>query len=393
MKKKKILIIAYYFPPDNNGGTERVKNFYYKLKNEKYETYVLTALKKGHDKKQLQKEDSHIIRIKLMWECFHAYYGFLLRYKVNIRLFYWLAYFFTWLTIRKIKPDICIASYPPFQDFDIGIMIKKMFDINVIADFRDSLMYESFEVISNCNEKQKKVFWKLEKDIAVNSDFCITAASQITDYLKKEYGAKAYTIWNGFDDTEEIDAEPIPMSEDTINILYTGALGMSDSRSFYAVKRCLEAIIQKNKDKKFYFLGDYTKDEKENLGRFENVVFHPKVPRQVAVATQRAADVLLLVTQNKAIGTTGKLFEYLFSDKPILNIGGMNNARRIIEETNAGVSFFDTEVDKINDFLKSIKKGECQFERRNLKQYTRREECKCFMNYITELEREGKENE
>lgn len=393
MNKKKILIIAHYFPPDNNGGTERVKNFYYKLNDKNYETYVLTALKKGHNKKQLQQEDNHIIRTKLMWVCFHAYYGFLLRYKLNIRLFYWLAYFFTWLTIKKIKPDICIASYPPFQDFDIGIMIKKMFGIKVIADFRDSLMYESFEVISNSNEKQKKIFWKLENDVAANSDFCITVVPQITDYLIEKYGVKAYTIHNGFDDTEEINAEPLQLDEHSVNILYTGALGMSDTRRFQEVRACLEAVIQGNKEKKFYFLGDYTSEEKEALGKFENVIFLPKVPRQVAVATQRAADVLLMVSLNSAIGTTGKLFEYLFSGKSILNIGGMNNARRIIEETNSGASFFDTEVDKINVFLQTIKKGKCQFERQNLEQYTRREECKCLMNYIIGLEGVNGENE
>ena len=60
--------------------------------------------------------------------------------------------------------------------------------------------------------------------------------------------------------------------------------------------------------------------------------------RAEAVRLQRGADVLLLVTSRHSGEATGKLFEYLASGRPILAVGGMNEAARIVTETGTGAA-------------------------------------------------------
>lgn len=383
---KKILIITFYFPPDNNGGTERVKQFYNKLNNEHFETYVLSRKKLKFKKENSQFSSTNVLRTWFPWIWIGLYNRFLRKFQIRIPLFYWFAKKSVKRIKKKVNPDICIASFPIINNFQIGLLMKKVCDIKLVSDFRDGLMYCPFENIF-INKEYEKEMKILEKNIAKNSDLIIGAVPQITTYMKNTYKVSAHTIWNGFDDTEKIEDVKMNFSKSSLNVLYTGALGMSDINQFIYSKKCLRQLFLNNEKIKFYFIGAYTKEEKDFFMGFNNVYVYPVVPRNQAVAIQRKADVLLLVTRDEECGTSGKLFEYLFSGKPILNLGGMNNARKIIEETNAGVSFFSTETGKINAFLQTVSKNDNRFKRKNLEQYTRREECNKLTKYLLEMYR------
>jgi len=72
----------------------------------------------------------------------------------------------------------------------------------------------------------------------------------------------------------------------------------------------------------------------------DQVQFHGMVPRGLAVASQRRADALLLALGNDEMEAgivTGKLFEYLAADRPILVTGfGGSEASKIVAETGRG---------------------------------------------------------
>jgi glycosyltransferase involved in cell wall biosynthesis len=60
--------------------------------------------------------------------------------------------------------------------------------------------------------------------------------------------------------------------------------------------------------------------------------------RPAALALQRAADALLLLTGLNPSEATGKLFEYLAAGRPILAVAHGNEAARVIQETRTGVT-------------------------------------------------------
>ena len=63
------------------------------------------------------------------------------------------------------------------------------------------------------------------------------------------------------------------------------------------------------------------------------------LPHDSMLALQRRADALLLVTASGLVSlATGKLFEYLAADRPIIALGTGNEAARIVEETGTGVT-------------------------------------------------------
>ena len=80
--------------------------------------------------------------------------------------------------------------------------------------------------------------------------------------------------------------------------------------------------------------------EEEQLLRapgLQGIVRHVgALPRGGALALQRAADVLLLITSRNAGEATGKLFEYLGAERPILALAEGNEAASVIAATGTG---------------------------------------------------------
>lgn len=374
-KKKKILIIAFYFPPENNGGTERVKQFYNRLSDEASETYVFTADKTLRDVLKRKHSDKRIIYSWLIWMFLRIYYKLIRKTGTSIEFLYKIAEVLIYNKFRNKKPDICIASFPPVYDFDVGLILKRKFCSALVADFRDGLMYEPFDDIVNANIEERKKLNYLEKKIAMDSDLIITAVPQITEYIKNKYHVQAYTIPNGFDDEEIIKECPIQLSCEKKYIVYTGALDASRYGLFSYAKDSLNVLFQNIADAVFIFVGNYTNEEKIFFKQFDNVVVFKQVERNAAIAIQRKANVLLLVTGDMAFGTSGKLYEYLFSGKPILNIGGNNNAKKIIEETNSGVTISPESTETMCCFIKKTIKENSKFKRKNIEKYTRKKQC------------------
>jgi glycosyltransferase involved in cell wall biosynthesis len=80
--------------------------------------------------------------------------------------------------------------------------------------------------------------------------------------------------------------------------------------------------------------------------------------RADALALQRSADVLVLITSRDPSEATGKLFEYLAAGRPILALAEGNEAERIVRETNTGITVPPDDVDAIADALRRAARGE-----------------------------------
>jgi glycosyltransferase involved in cell wall biosynthesis len=89
------------------------------------------------------------------------------------------------------------------------------------------------------------------------------------------------------------------------------------------------------------FAGPVSREESEmlaapDLAGLVRVV--GSLDRRRALALQRAADTLLVITEgaSRRSVATGKLFEYLAAGRPILVLGEETEAARIVKETKAG---------------------------------------------------------
>jgi glycosyltransferase involved in cell wall biosynthesis len=88
----------------------------------------------------------------------------------------------------------------------------------------------------------------------------------------------------------------------------------------------------------------------------DTVRFVGWLERRRALALQRAADTLLVVTagaERRSVAT-GKLFEYLASGRPILVLGDETEAARIVGETGSGISAPASDPHAIAEALRRV---------------------------------------
>lgn len=388
---RKVLIIAFYYEPMNNGGVQRIKCFYNKLKDMGYDTYLLTT-STGEDG---EYESDHVFRCRCLMQSHFKIQWFFRRgldaFIRSLGIPYPRKYDWEKAVKKKlktlipgIKPDICFVTYPPSNEFAIGNWIIENYHLPVIADFRDGFLFGTVEPYITSGPKRrrkafKKLYSQIERDIVKNSAAVITAGNTITEGYKSLYKEvnpeKFHTIRNGFDDEEVFIDESFEMNTDTTNIVFTGNLELSRLGYFSYLEPALRYICEKHKDVSFYFVGDYTPAEIRVFNEYKNIHRLPKQPRGVVIAAQRKADILLSVTGTEPFAINGKLHEYIFSNRPILNLGEANEAEQIINDTNSGITVRNTDKEEISDFIRKVTRNEIEFKRKNLEQYTRKKGC------------------
>jgi glycosyltransferase involved in cell wall biosynthesis len=94
------------------------------------------------------------------------------------------------------------------------------------------------------------------------------------------------------------------------------------------------------------------------------------LPRLEAIALQRQADALLLVTSHHKSIATGKLFEYLTAGVPILALAGDNEAARIVRETQTGEVVAPDDVGAIVEALRRTANRSLAFAPRGVERFT-----------------------
>ena len=386
MDNVKVLIINYYYPPLVNGGVQRTYNFAKYLSQLGFDVSFLTTSSFGSLPDDSEK---HVIRIPDKgYDYTHAENSsrigvFLFRafrlVQVKLGMIIDGKYYWKREVVKKIDHifranhfDVVIASYPTPANLEIGELIHKKYGTPLVIDYRDGLMYEPFFEIQNSFFVYKKRLLFLEKRLARIATLHITVNSPMDCYYSHNYpNVRSVIIPNGYDDEEVIDCEPLEIPEG-INVLYTGSIGKS--RQLYTIEELsafLGFMFNVAPNIHFVFIGEYKEAEKNIFKKYKNVYVYNKTERKKIIATQKKADALLLISGPQG-STSGKLYEYLFSGKPILNIGGLKGIASIIDGRHFGVTCSPDDHEKIELFLHNLEQGQLKFEISELKQYTRR---------------------
>ncbi len=356
----KILIIAYYYPPINTGGTARPMKMAKYLPEFGHDVTVLT-----HTYDSTDLETPGIIRVKdtsynkgrdsflrrVRWLGLR-----LVTEALNMAGIYFSIY--TWwkrkvlkyddTIMEKVKPDVIIATYPPVETLEIGLYFSKKYNIPLISDFRDGLIFEPIETKRmrqyRCIRERYK---EIETEAGTHSFAITTIADPITDYYRQTYPVKhTLTLSNGFDpeDFTDLPAD-VKLAKDGFNIVFTGRFNLSDKYNrvdffFDAVRRLIEDNEDVRSRLKIHLVGEYRKEELTELRDLIDagiIVLHGFVEKKRALAFQKASDVLLIITPpDRRSATSTKIFEYLYAGKPVLALTYKTVLEDIIKETQSG---------------------------------------------------------
>lgn len=426
---KKVLIISYYWPPSGGSGVQRWLKMSQYLKefnvepivltvDEKYASYALwdESLVKESENLEVYKTKSLEV-LKLYTKLFKGAKlptggGANLKRGLKSRLvsairsnFFipdprigWKRYAVKKAIdiIRENNIKTVITTSPPHSTQLIGEQLKRKLDINWIVDFRDpwtDIFYYKQLAHSALSRKIDRAY---EQKVLEGADHIIAVGDGLKKLFQEKIRSKTEeqfsTIPNGYDPK---DFDGLQKNKTTrFTICYTGTIADT-----YKPKVFIDALIELKKeglDFVFKLIGMASSEIMEACKNLNDSFVHiPSVNHKQVVQYQLDADLLLLVipeADDDHLILTGKLFEYLCTQNPIINIGPIpGGAAEIIEECQGGKSFTRNQGSQIVKFLKvqTTKYHSGLVHQSNAKaieKYSRREQAKELSEIIHRVE-------
>ena len=355
----RILLIAYYYPPQHDSGGQRPQKMARYLTGFGHDTFVLTSTydRKAHAEGNVIRvyDPSHNMN-RVGWRRFQ---WLALRTVIELlnRLGIAAAIYSPWKNavlrkageiIARARPEAIIATYPPVETLEIGLHLSRKYNLPLVADFRDGLL---FETIESTRLRRlaciRKAYAAIETQVAAAAAALVTVSEPLSRYFRDTYGHPCVeTVANGFDPEESV--MPLPeasLKPGCFHIVHTGRFALSDAGCdiaplVEALQGLLAARPGLERTLRLHLLGELSRREKRllaGLARRGVACLHGAVDRLQALAFQRRADLLLLVTApNRSSVATTKIFEYLQARRPVLALTGNTFAAEIVEKTRCG---------------------------------------------------------
>jgi len=375
----KLLLVSLYFPPAGGGGVQRPLKFAQYLPALGIETHVLApeGLNWIHEDTELRAPTqawvhrAHYIGPKgrRPAEELHGKAGVtraLVHAKLASRRLLVPDEAVSWnLTsipaalriARREKIDAVLTTSPPGSVHLVGAAVKRATGARWVADLRDSLVAHPHRRSNTVAVRIKGTTSRGVAHLVAHSADAITCVS---DAIAEEARGLAprgrvVTITNGcdFDDFAGLDYRPGAR----FRITHTGSFfGKRDPRPF------LTALADSGLDVVARFVGDFRSSDREwadHLGLGDRLQLIPYATRQRALELQRDSDALLLLIPEaggRGQGVlSGKVFEYLASERPILAAVPPDGAAAgLIRETGAGVVAAPDDVDALKEALTAL---------------------------------------
>jgi glycosyltransferase involved in cell wall biosynthesis len=383
----KVLIITYYWPPAGGAGVQRWLKFVKYMRNFGYEPIVYTALNGEMPviDNSLQKDVPQGITVLRtpIWEPYNIYKRFIGRKKedkINASFLnenkktgiaekisvwirgnffipdarcYWIKPSIKYLNryIKKHHIQLVISTGPPHSMHLIALgLSKKNTKVKWLADFRDPWtnidFYEKLMLSRKANNKHHE----LELSVLMNAHAVISIGRQMNDEFVEMYKAnggkeigKFSVLTNGFD-TDDTSTK-IVHKDEKFSIAHIGTL--VKDRNPTILWKVLQELVKENSDFKeqleIKLVGKvdlYVKEQIQGFGLTRFVRKIDYLPHDQVIVEQQKSKVLLLLVNNtkNAKGIlTGKVFEYMAVDSPILAIGPVDgDLADILNTTQCG---------------------------------------------------------
>lgn len=378
---RRALIISYYFAPQNTIGAIRPTKLAKYLTRLGYEVTVLCGT--GMDGKRdaiLEKDarELHDVRILNEWNLLRAIKerrknaapavtsappadpaapakrdGLLHRLAdgAYIYLRLWTDRSFQHRAVRELKKlegpfDVVFSTYAPLSVHQAAFRAKKSgLARRWIADFRDEVGMP-FRWLEPFHRRYMRMLRK-------NADLLTAVSEGFLEMM--DFSQAGRMLSNGFDreDLPEAGNEPF-RTDDAFRVVYCGHLkegrrnvACRDVRPmFRALKKAADAKLLPIERLRLVYCGDESelfRAYAADCGLETCVEDHGKVSRAESLALQRGADVLLMASWylrgQKGI-LTGKLFEYMMMDRPVIcctagDLAG-SELKQVLAETGVG---------------------------------------------------------
>ncbi len=359
MTKKRIALLTTWFPPNNGVAVNRMKAFAEYLSYD-FEIEVFT-IGNSTDEQVMENVIVHTQKTSQFWD--KAKHNskdskFIHNIKSLINVVaskFKISKLKAWekSTLKNVESahknnpfDVVLSSYAPIEVHNIACSMKKKYsNLFWVADMRDEMSDNPFG-----SETEKIFLQQKEKDFEKYIDAITTVSEPILKSFKNIFSdVKVFEeVRNGFDHT----VEPIKSFNEIFTFVYAGTFYGKNKPTFFL--EVLNRLIVEGKIKQDFRIKFIGTSQNFSIPKIltEHCVFLPKVNYSSAIEEMRMADCNLLfsVPINSYGRFTGKLFDYLSVEKPILALVDLKDVgAELINEHKSGfaVDFYDeSEIEK-----------------------------------------------
>lgn len=253
-----------------------------------------------------------------------------------------------------------IISGEPFYLFKIGYILRKKFNLNWIADYRDDWTTNELQT-SRPGRIFRKLLMKVERSYEkkwVTSAELVTSVSKLyTEKISNLLGVPGGTIPNGFDE-KLLDLPKSPLKE-VFTITYSGTL--YPNQNIGIIINAIRCLKNEGTKVRVVFLGSgYEPSQeariKELLGDLypDYGVVTDRYPRDRALEFLKQSHVLLSIAYGELGGIpSSKLYEYVGLLKPILLCPSDKDVMESIV-LSAGLGFVANDVSECVEQIKEL---------------------------------------
>jgi glycosyltransferase involved in cell wall biosynthesis len=280
---------------------------------------------------------------------------------------------------RRERFDCVITSSPPESVHAVGFALARR-GVPWVADLRDAWIFEPIRPPFP-TALQRRLDEGLERRWLGSADAVVCVSRPVADDLRARLGIEPRLVPNGWD--PELVAQLEPPSEggapgpggnakgildpERRSLVYTGRFG-SYGRDPKPLVQALRELARTDSgvasELELVVAGPLTEAEAE-LMRTDvspaRIVVAGTLPRDRALALQRAADALLLLASSRRTQLLNfKLFEYLAAGRPILALAAGTEAGRVVEEIGGPPAVPADDVAAIVGALRRLVAGELE---------------------------------
>jgi len=438
---KKLLIITYYWPPSGGSGVQRWLKFTKYLPEFGWEPIVYTPENPNFDIKDqsLLKDISPntVVLKRKIWEPYHIYQFFAgkknnkpskegnkpkskkseLLHKIAFTLrgnllipdprCFWIKPSVKYLTkyLKENPVDAIVSTGPPHSMHEIALKLHRKTDIPWIADFRDPWTNIDFYKDLNLTCLADKIHHKKEQKVISEANCIVSVTPTLCAEFEEKDPQKVALIYNGYDEADIVKKEVILDSD--FSLVHIGIISYSNYRknknkdlNHNVLWEALHLLVKENEEfrkaLKVKLIGKVDTAILSDIERYELSPFVEVIgylPHVEVIEFQQKAQVLLLLINNtpKAKGIlTGKLFEYMASQRPILAIAPTgSDITKLLHETKAGSSIDFQDVEGMKNTLlhlfEQYQSGTLSSSATGYKQYSRRAQCEIMAQLLNEI--------
>lgn len=300
--------------------------------------------------------------------------------------------------LKENPVDAIFTDGPPHTNTRIATILKQKTGIPWLSDYQDPW--------SQVDYFQELILtdWGLKKHLKQEQE-AFAAADKITivsPTWKKDLesiGAKnVEVLYWGYDPDDYTNIKIDENIQRKFSMVHAGVMGFDRNPKllFEAIKELSNEAEGFKENFELILIGQVDQAVQQSIadaGIVDLVSYTGSIKRQKALNAIFSAQTLLLLLnqQPNAMGRVpGKLFEYLASKRPIINLGPNNSdVSKLLEKTKAGNSFEYADKESIKSYIKEkyelYKSGTNNSLESKIEDYTHNNITSKIANYLNEI--------